>query len=146
MQKTWYNSFKNHLGPFLQHCFGRCFTKKAMFSTLKMKIEFFLAPKIDFFVQIKWKIHIEIWFGILICTHVQNMKSFEQTMRRFYIFLNYLGWIQNVVKTSCLEPITRQNPSSHQSPPKTDLGCPHSDSMSLSSPINMQRQDITLKP
>jgi hypothetical protein len=42
-------------------------------------------------------------------------------MQRFSIFsfvLNYLGCIQNVVKTSCLGAITRQNRSYHGSPLK----------------------------
>jgi hypothetical protein len=45
MHKTWYNSFKNCGGTFLQHFLRRCFTKRAIFSAKKIKNELFMPRK-----------------------------------------------------------------------------------------------------
>jgi hypothetical protein len=77
-------SFKIVVFPFLEHIFGRCFTKNPFLALRKWKM--------NFFVQRKLKLPKSTLFTISICTHVHNMGSFEQTMLWLWPQLAHLAW------------------------------------------------------
>jgi hypothetical protein len=108
---------------FLQHMFGRRFTKKPIFCTKKMKN--------GFFMQRKLKLPKSTLFVIPICTHVHNIGSFEQTIP----FLHHIfdRWFKKLIFDATLSPanqmiricIPRISLSNHLNRRATPSNAPH---------------------